>query len=433
MFGINEIQIIMLGKDFVKGLLKEQKEKFLIRDTGIEREVLSEAVEKLNIPHAVVISGIRRCGKSTFLAQIVKNYFQKSNFYYINFDDERWIGFEAKDFNLIYEALLEIYGEARTFFIDEIQNIKGFELFVRRFYDDGFKFFITGSNSDLLSSELGSRLTGRYVNINLYPFSFREFATLKKLQFPENKIFTTSDKAIFFKHFEEFFFSGGMPEYLIYRDDDTLKQIYHDIVIKDIAVRFNVSSLNQMRELYLYLITSSGKRFNYASLSKSSGIQSSSTIINYISYLELTWFASQVRKFDFSLQKSRRNEKKLYIADNGFINLLSQSFTRDKGRLFENLVFNQLRKRAEIFYFSGKYECDFICTTNRKVTHAFQACYDLNDTNFERETSGLLEAMRYTGLREGYLLTLDRNEEIEINGLKINILPVWKWILANLQ
>jgi len=422
-----------MNKDFIKSLLKEQRVKLLNRDAGIEREALAECSEKLKLPHSIVITGIRRCGKSTFLTQIVKKNYPDGNFYYINFDDERWVGFEANDFNLIYEALLELFGEAKTFIIDEIQNIKGFELFVRRFYDDGFKFIITGSNSDMLSSELGSRLTGRYVTISLYPFSFKEFRILKNIQFPENNIYTTSEKAIFYRLFEEYFFSGGMPEYLIYNNDESLKQIYNDLIIKDIAVRFNIVNILPMRELYIYLITNFSKRFNYNSLSKNSSIQSVSTIINYINNLELTYFATQVRKFDFSLGKSQKNDKKLYIADNGFINLLSQSFTPDKERMLENLAFNYLNKTAEIYYYSNRYECDFICTDNRKVTAAFQVCYDLNDSNLERETSGLIEALNYIGLDKGYILTLDKNEEISIAGKTINILPVWKWILGDIQ
>lgn len=422
----------MINKDFIKSLLKEQKEKLLKRLTGIEREALNEGEGKLKLPHVTIITGIRRCGKSTLLSQIIKKHFSATNYYYINFDDERWVGFEAKDFNQVYEALLELFGEAKTFFIDEIQNIKGFELFVRRFYDDGFKFIVTGSNSDLLSSELGSRLTGRYVSINLFPFSFLEFCELKEKRFPQNKVFTTAEKVIFYQQFETYLFSGGMPEYLIYENDDSLKQTYQDLLIKDVAIRFNISNISPLRELYIYLITNFSKRYNYSSLSKRTSIHSSSTIINYINYLEQTFFAVQVLKFDFSIQKTQKNEKKLYIVDNGFIHLLSQSFTADKGRLFENLVFNYLHKKYEIFYYSNKKECDFICTSSRKVIAAVQVCYDLNSNNFERETTGLIEAMVYCGLKKGYILTLENNEELSIEGLNIMVLPAWKWIFESI-
>jgi uncharacterized protein len=418
----------MLNKDHVKSLVKEQREKILNRSFGIEREAMSEITDKLKLPHTIVITGIRRCGKSTFLSQIIKKHFSETNFYYINFDDERWVGFQAKDFNMIYESLLEVFGEAKTFFIDEIQNIEGFELFVRRFYDDGFKFIVTGSNSDLLSSELGGRLTGRYVSVNLFPFSFNEFNLLNKVEMPENKVFTTTEKVNFNKNFEDYFFSGGMPEYLIYKNDESLKQIYDDLVIKDIAVRFNINNLNHLRELYIYLITNFANRYNYASLSKIFSIQSNSTIINYINYLELTFFATQVRKFDFSVKKSQKNDKKIYIADNGFIKLLSQSFTIDKGRLFENLVFNYLKKDAEVYFYFGKKECDFITTKNRKVTNAYQVCIDLNNSNYQRETEGLLEAMEYTGLKKGFIITFENNDEIKIDGKQIIVLPAWKWI-----
>lgn len=131
------------------------------------------------------------------------------------------------------------------------------------------------------------------------------------------------------------------------------------------------------------------------------------------------------------MQKSQKNEKKLYIADNGFINLLSQSFTIDKGRLFKNLVCNYLNKNVEIYYFSGKRECDFICTKKRNVFAVFQACYDLNVNNFERETSGLIEALNYTGVEKAYILTLENNDEITIEGKKIMILPAWKWVFES--
>ena len=420
-----------MTKEFIKNLLKEQKEKFLQRDCGLEREILHLFDEKIKLPHAIIISGMRRTGKSTLLAQIAHQYYSDLSFYYINFDDERWFGFEAKDFNIIYECLFELFGEAKTFLIDEIQNIKGFELFVRRFYDDGFKFIITGSNSDILSKELGTRLTGRHIMAMVYPFSWKEYLLFNKIEIPENYTFTTNQRIIYNKAFEEYLVYGGMPEYIKYKNDEILQQVYEDIVIKDIAVRFNINNITPLRELYLYLITNFTNRYNYNSLSKNLLIQSRTTIMNYLFYLELTYFAKQIRKFDFSLQKSLKNDKKIYFNDNGFIPILSQSVTKDKGHLLENLVFNYLKKSQEVYFYSNKGECDFITTNNKTITGIYQVCYNLNDANKKREIDGLIEAMEYTGISKAYLLNTENEDTIKINEKEIQVIPVWKWLLTN--
>src|SRR3989344_5396982 len=165
----------MLTKEQLKKILEEQRDSILKKKLGVERILLDGIENKRKLPHIVVITGIRRSGKSTLLRQIIKRYYKDEDFYYINFEDERLFDFKAENFNDIYESLLELFGEKKTFFIDEIQNIANFENFVRRFYDNGFKFFITGSNAKLLSKELGTKLTGRHVDIVVRPFSFLEF------------------------------------------------------------------------------------------------------------------------------------------------------------------------------------------------------------------------------------------------------------------
>jgi len=422
---------LMLTKELIKEILTEQYKKINSKEFGIERSILSEIQKKIQLPHIIIISGIRRCGKSTLLKQIISKYYHSVKYYYINFDDERWLGFEAKDFNVIYQCLLELYGTSTTFFIDEIQNIPNFETFVRRFYDDGCKFYITGSNSNLLSKELASRLTGRYLEITLYPFDFMEFLTLKNIAVNAQSLYNTPERAVISENFGKYLFMGGMPEYVRFDDTDILKQVYDNIIIKDIAIRFHISKIFEMRELYQYLITNFGRKYSYTSVAKNVGLESKITVKEFISFFELTFLGKQIYKFEHSYKKQIANDKKLYIIDNAFIPLVSTATSKDKGRLLENLVFNILRKHSEVFYFFEKNECDFITVNNNAISGIYQVCYELNELNRKREMTGLIQAMELLNLKKAFILTSDKEEEIENQDYDITIIPVWKWIIKS--
>ena len=182
------------SKDQIKAMLIEQFDSFWTRDIGTERTQLDEIERAANVPHAVIVSGLRRVGKSTLLAQMAHKL-GKDAFYYVNFEDDRFLGFQPEDANHLYQALVETFGERKTFVIDEVQNIPGWEHFVRRFMDMDFKFYITGSNASLLSRELGTRLTGRYVPIELFPFSFKEFLQFRGEKLPNLQRMTTVENA----------------------------------------------------------------------------------------------------------------------------------------------------------------------------------------------------------------------------------------------
>jgi len=419
----------MLSKELIKEILNEQYLKLNSKPFGIERFILSEIETKIQLPHILIISGIRRCGKSTLLKQIISKYYNSTSYYYINFDDERWLGFEAKDFNIIYECLIELFGNAKTFFIDEIQNIPKFENFVRRFYDDGFKFFITGSNSNLLSSELATKLTGRYVDISLYPFDFKEYLKFKNVVITKNSVYNTDARIVIRQNFENYFTTGGMPEFMQFNDTDILKQVYDNIITKDIAIRFNISKTYEMRELYQYLITNFGRKYSYTSVAKSVSLESKITVKEFISFFELTFLGKQIYKFDNSYKKQIANDKKLYIIDNAFIPLISNATTKDKGQLLENLVFNYLKKSNNVFYFFDKNECDFITQKDNQIVGNYQVCYELNEQNKKREISGLTQAMEKFNLKTGYILTYEQEDIIEIHDFTIKIIPVWKWLI----
>lgn len=421
----------MLSREQLKQIIVEQKKTLLKKKFGIERNQLSVFAKKQKLPHIIVITGLRRVGKSTLLRQIIKKHYSDKNFYYINFEDERLLNFDAKNFNAIYEAQIELYGKEKTFFIDEIQNVKNFETFVRRFYEQGFKFIITGSNANLLSREIGTKLTGRYLTINIKPFSFNEYLKIKKITIKDETLCETESIAKLKKYFDKYLLVGGMPEYLIYKNPELLTQTYNDIVIKDIAVRYKVDNLLLMRELYQYLIANFTNKFSYTSLKKIFQLGSVHTVKKYISFLEESFFISVVNKFDYSIKKQIVNEKKVYVLDNGFIPLISNRMNKDTGWLLENFVFNNLNDLASVYYFNTNGECDFVIQEKKKITMAIQVCWELNSDNRERELKGLLNAMKEFKLKNGLVITSNQEDDVVIENFKITIKPAWKWALIN--
>jgi uncharacterized protein len=420
----------MLSKDQIKQILVSQRETILKRDFGFPRTLLSYIGDKKDLPHVLVLTGLRRSGKSTLLKQIIETYYDNKDFYYVTFEDERLFNFQARDFNDIYECLIDLYGPCKTFFIDEIQNIQNFETFVRRFYEQGFKFYITGSSAHLLSRELGTKLTGRHVDIMLKPFSFFEFLSLKGFRLDKESLYKTESRVQIKQFFEEYILNGGMPEYLIHGDLELLMNIYDDIIIKDIAVRYHIDNVATLREVYLYLVSNFSKAFSYNEIKKTLDIGSVNTVINYISYLEETNFIQTITKYDTSIKKQLINDKKMYLVDTGFLQVLSTRLTMDKGWMLENIVFNQLKNQyTDVFYYANKHECDFVVIEKKAVTSVVQVAWELHTNNKDREVEGVLEAMDVFNKDEGVILTFDQEETLHREEKTVSIKPVWKWLL----
>ncbi len=400
----------MILKESLSEIIAAQKKDITAQNKGIKRELLGKI--DLRSQFALVISGIRRCGKSTLLRQLIEKL---PNFYYLNFEDTRLSAFETSDFEKIDEIFEGGVG-SNFYFFDEIQNIKGWEVFVRSKLDKDRVFVITGSNASLLSKELGTRLTGRHINIELFPFSYVEMLLFKK-------------KKASIKTFDEYLAKGGFPEYLLYGKADILRELFVDVIQRDITVRHGIRNSKTLREMALYLLTNVGKEFSYNALKETFNLGSINTAISFVSYFEDSYLLFTVPKFDYSLKKRIVNQKKIYSIDNGLSNANSVSFSDDKGRMLENAVFMHLRREyKEIFYFRERKECDFLLREGNKIIAAIQVTYHLNADNKDRELNGLSEAMEKFGLNEGLILTYDQEDHFDVKGKKVTIKPVWKWL-----
>ncbi len=417
-------------KDVLKVVIADQLDFLQSADDTVERTIPQNLAD---IPEILVISGIRRSGKSTLLQQIRKK--RKEKDYYLNFEDDRLVNFTVDDFQTLYELFIELFGEQKTFYFDEIQNVDGWERFVRRLHDYGNKVFITGSNATMLSRELGTHLTGRFVRYELYPFSFEEFLKFKKEKITAQSQLGTVGRAQVKALFNEYFATGGFPVFLKTREDDTLKYLFESILYKDIMVRNKLTNEKELLELVFFLASNVAKTSTYNSLAKVIGVKNATTVKNYISFLQDSYLVFQTNKYDVSLKKQVQNAKKTYFIDNALVRKLGFSFSDNTGRLLENLVFLELKRRnRQVYYHTGKGECDFVLRDGYRITAAIQVCSVFeNEETKKREINGLLEALECYSLEKGSIITSDTEEYMTISNKSVYMIPVWKWLLDESQ
>jgi hypothetical protein len=417
----------MISKEVLRHLVIQQKA--LIEGPGdfVERTIFSQVLDAMNDNRVLILAGIRRCGKSTLLKQLMQ---VATKYCYVNFEDERLLSFHAEDFRILDEVLIEVYGPADTYFFDEIQNVEKFETFVRRLQDNGKKIILTGSNAFLLSREFGTRLTGRYKLFTVYPFSFIEYLRFQKTAVRKESLYLAEEKVNLILAFGRYVECGGMPEYLRNNDPEYLKTLYDNILYRDIIARYSIRRQRLVRELVGILASTVTLPFTYNSLKKSLGLMNAITVKEYISYLSGAYLFFELMRFDYSLKKQLGSPRKIYSIDTALCVLNGFSLTPYKGRLLENIVFIELMRRGgEIFYFAGTRECDFIFKDQKKITMAIQVCYEFTTENRERECGGLLEAMAKFRLAKGMILTYDQEDELHTDGKTIVLQPVWKWLL----
>lgn len=419
-----------MNKHILKDIIVEQNKFVKTINTGIERNDLAQIKKYFKLPHNIVIAGIRRAGKSTLLRQIMNHFVDK--WHYFNFEDERLVNFQVTDFNNLFEILVELYGDKKIFFFDEIQNIDGWERFVRRMSDNNYKFFITGSNASLLSRELGTKLTGRYFSFDLYPFSFKEYLSFNRYNFKISDLSFTKKRAVLKRYFKNYLSKGGMPEYLQYKTLESLRRVYNDILYRDIIVRYDIREDKVFRELSLYLTSNIANLFSYNSLKNFLGLGSVNTVKSYIDYLEASFLFFSINVYANSLKQQIMAPKKIYCIDNGLANAIGFRFSDNKGDFLENLVFIELKRRnKEIYYYktSNNLEVDFLIKDGQKK-ELIQVAYDiLNEKTRKREIKSLLAAMNELKIIKGIILTYDNEETLKIENKEIKIIPVYKWLL----
>lgn len=417
-----------MDKERLKEIVLDQKEVFLSKDGLIERDIPLDPY--INTSQIVVITGVRRCGKSSLLYLIKEKMKLKENEYcYFNFDDERIVT-DSSLLELIDNIHNELYGNDALLFLDEVQNVDGWEKFVNRIYEQGRKVFVTGSNASILSSEISSSLTGRNKTLELLPFSFNEYIRYKKIDFNKDKL-TSKEKSKLIREFNHYFKIGGFPLVIIEDDIEILNSYFQDILYRDIIARYRLSQVDEIKQIGLYFLANSSKLFSYSTLQKISGVKSLSSIKDYLNYYSQSFLFFYLRKFDYSVQKQILNSKKVYSIDQGFVNRIGFSFSANKGRILENIVFLELvRRKKDVFYFSDKGECDFVIKQGINITEAIQVTYNLNIENFDREVKGLTAAMKEFNLNQGLLITL--NSEMDNHEIpeEIKHVPIWKWLLT---
>ena len=421
----------MINTQDLRTIVLKQKEEIEKIDSSIERDILNEILNWFDDNRVIILTGIRRCGKSTMLKQIMKN---KEHYCYVNFEDERFLDFKAQNFEILNEVLIEIYDNPKIYFFDEIQSIEKFETFVRRLQDEGKKIIITGSNASLLSKEFGTRLTGRYKPFEIFPFSFSEYLNFKNIKTEKDWNYKTEKRVEIKKALNEYMIFGGFPEYLKTQDKEYIKNILDNILYKDIIARYSIKKHRIIKELINILITNISSTFTYNSIKTTLQLANSITVKEYISYLTNSYFFFELTKFDYSLRKSLNSPKKIYLIDNAFNQIAGFNFSPNSGKNIENIVFIELKRRKkELYYYTDKGECDFIIKDGSLVTEAIQVCYSLNNENKEREVNGLLAALKKFKMKKGIIITFDQEEEFNVADKKIKLIPIWKWLLEKDQ
>ncbi len=428
--GILCYNLDMFNKSFLKTIILDQHQTYKLPKNYIRRD-LQETLLKATHKETIIITGLRRVGKSTLLLALKQHLGGK---YFINFDDERLIDFKASDFQVLLEVFLELFGDQNIFYFDEIQNIKGWERFVRRLYDMGKRIIITGSNANLLSLELGTHLTGRYIPYELFPLSFKEFLRARKKEFNVNFI-TTKEKVELLKEFQKYLTYGGIPQYVLSKEPLFLQQLVQDVVFRDVIRRYAIKKIDSLDRLVKYAFSNFSRLISVRRIAPIIGVGGHPTVSSYLKYLEQAYLLFTIPKYAYSVKNQYLAPKKLYVIDLALAKYYGFSFSENIGHMLENLVFLQLRRNArlgDIFYFSNNlYECDFIVQEKGQIAHIIQVTQGLNEDNKKREVRGLIKAMKYFGVKKGTIITFGGEETIKEDNFIIEVVPIYKWLLAN--
>lgn len=409
---------------------KLEKEKFLSKEY-IFREKLEFGKKFLNTELVKIIIGPRRAGKSVFCFLLLKN----EKFGYINFDDENLL--KVKNYDEILKAFFEVYPDIDFILFDEIQNLDKWEIFVNKLQRRGHNIILTGSNARLLSKELATALTGRFVPIEIFPFSFKEFLQVKNFKITENSLTALKSKAKLLNYIDEYLKIGGFPEIIVKGLEPKiyLETLFDALLFKDVVKRYKVKFSQKIYDLASYLVSNFSSKVSYTKLRNILEFRSTLTVQNYMKYLEDAYVFFLLNRFSFKMKEQVKSPRKIYLSDNGWILAKSFNISQNIGRLMENAVFVSLLNKGHkinqnVFYYQtkNKREVDFILKQGVKITKLIQVCYKLDDIEVkEREVKALIEASRELKCDDLLIITFDFEKKDE----KIKFIPLWKWLIKD--
>lgn len=399
----------MLTQEELAQAIALQEARLAKISVGLSRKA---EVKTLKSNHALIISGIRRCGKSTLMQQLWQKSYGRKLF--LNFEDPRLIGFAFSDFEQL--SNLAQAKKITHFYFDEVQNIPRWENFVRFKLDEGYKFTITGSNARLLSKELGTKLTGRHITKELFPFSYTEYLEFtKQVANPKSML--------------NYLKIGGFPEFVKTQDEAILANVFLDILLRDICVRHQIRQVELLKSLAIFLISNPAKLMSANALRKYFNIASTTTVNEYLQYLQDSYLFQAIPKFSYSQKAQQLSPKKWYAIDTGLINANSRSFSDDLGRLLETAVFLHFRRNfSEVFYFSEAQECDFVVFDKARLQGVYQVCFEINSQNKQREIAGLLSAMEFFKVKRGTIITLQQKDQLKVANKIITLVPLFEFL-----
>lgn len=426
----------MVSTELIKSVIAEQEsemiEKFR-RENIIERENQSAVLNYLKPNISLIITGLRRTGKSVFSFSILRD----KNFGYINFEDERLSDLNANEMNRVLEAMYSLKGNVETFLFDEIQNVYGWEKFISRLVPNR-RIIITGSNATLMSRELATYLTGRHMDFMLFPFSFREYLRFNNFVPKKEDLYLTSSIARMKEYLNAYMKTGGIPEG-VNMGKRFILQLEDDIIEKDVIQRYKIKYTKKLKELSHYLLSNFSSEISYNKMKNILNVRSATTVSNWVYYLSSSYLVFELNKYSPKLKEQMLSSKKVYSMDNGIINALSFRTSENFGRLMENLVAVELHRRKsywhnewEIYYFKDykRNEVDFLIKDEYAVKELIQVSYANGFDEIEkREYRSLINASDLLRCRELKIITWDYEDIKNIDDKRITFIPLWKWLV----
>ena len=430
---------MFLSDNLFQGSTETIKEILLENRKEIEsQQVVHRNIEKEDFANYVLI-GVRRAGKSFMLYQQIQDNLKKGitwdSMLYINFEDERLIGMTAQELNLILEVHGMMSAQRPILFLDEIQNIEGWDKFARRLADNKYRVYITGSNAKMLSSDVATTLGGRYITKHILPYSFSEYLSANNIPYDDMNIATTSGRADVQRYFAEYFRFGGFPEGAqLASKRDYLNSVYQKIYIGDIATRNKIDNLFSLRILFRKMAESVKQPTSFTRLSNiiaSTGAKlGKATIINYIEYSKDAFLIYPIKNIADNLT-NRETNPKYYFVDNGIISILALDIDTS---LLENMVAMELIRRygidERVFFYNRNIEVDFYIPD---AALAIQVSYNPHKTDetWKRESTALIKFTKVLDCQRLLILSYDTEETVEVNGKTIEVMPVWKWLIQD--